>query len=231
MSDLCGNYERQASSRHQEAGGPNDERRPRGTQPGEPDPMGRTELQRSSPPATAESLVANGGWIADDRGEPAIRAGGPCEEVGGDGLGLRTPSSSQPSTSAATKFGHTRLGGSRRVRCRDDDLGQRGHGAGAGRCEKGGDMWPRGRRPGAFAPGQQFGEGPGRHEDRAGRDAPQDPDGPPSLHGLPYPSLQGGWAANVSLHRTERVVRMPNLTRRQVLRTTGVASLGLIAGA
>lgn len=91
-------------------------------------------------------------------------------------------------------------------------------------------MWPRRRRPGAFAPGQQFGEGPVRHEDRPGCDAPQDPDGLPSLHGLPYPSLQGGWAANVSLHRKERVVRMPNLTRRQVLRTTGVASRGLIAG-
>ena len=53
--------------------------------------MGRAELQRPLPPAAAEPLVANEGWIADDRGEPAIRSGGPCEEVGGDGLGLRTP--------------------------------------------------------------------------------------------------------------------------------------------
>ena len=47
---------------------------------------------------------------------------------------------------------------------------------------------------------------------------------------MEWMSPPGGLTAVACLHRMEWLFRMPNLTRRQALRATGAASLGLIAG-
>ena len=87
------------------------------------------------------------------------------------------------------ELGYAGLQGAGRVRLGDDDLGQRGHDAGAGRGEAGGGLARNGRIANAFAPSQQLREGARGHEEGAGCDTPQDADGPPSLHSLPYPSI------------------------------------------
>ena len=107
------------------------------------------------------------------------------------------------------ELGHARFRGARRVRRGDDDLGQRGHDAGAGRGEEGGGCGLRAGPADALTPIQQFRKGGRGHDQRAGRDSPQDADGLPSLHALPYPmewtSPPGGSTAVACLHRQEWV--------------------------